>query len=139
MIIWGWGKNARKEYGVAGTMRCNRCGTDGAANLVKLYSYFSLFFIPIIPTDENYFIQCRHCGYAVQIFDNNVTKAKDMLETIKNFRKGKITEEEFTKKLKSVKFYEGIDNPNDKWECPHCKYKNLNTTYVCRSCNRSLI
>jgi hypothetical protein len=33
MIIFGWGKNARKEYGVVGKMRCFRCEKESPANI----------------------------------------------------------------------------------------------------------
>jgi len=28
---------------------------------------------------------------------------------------------------------------SEKWECPKCRYRNLNNTYVCNSCGYSII
>jgi len=139
MIIFGWGKNARKEYGVVGKMRCFRCEKESPANLVKLYSYISLFFIPVIKLDEDYYLKCKRCGSKVQIFDENISRAKNNLVIIKNYKKGIITEEELKNIMASSSFNVGFDNPDDQWECPQCKHKNPNTTYVCKSCNQSLI
>ncbi len=33
----------------------------------------------------------------------------------------------------------GVDEPDIKWECPHCKNQNPNTTYICQKCKRRLV
>lgn len=60
MIFYGWGKK-RKILAYLGESRCEICNNDSVKQLIKIYSYISLFFIPIIFWGTRYYIVCNHC------------------------------------------------------------------------------
>jgi len=48
-VIWGWGKQTRKVVGKVGNRMCNYCNVESIWQLVIVRTWFTLFFIPIIP------------------------------------------------------------------------------------------
>ena len=66
MIIWGW-RTTQKEMGVIGIYHCNHCGNDGTWKVTKYVSWFTLFFIPIIPYRFRYFVACPICSYGTEL------------------------------------------------------------------------
>ena len=53
-IIFGFGKRTRKVVGVVGSRTCNYCNTYAEWQLCILRTWFTLFFIPIIPYGKSY-------------------------------------------------------------------------------------
>ncbi len=60
-IIWGFGKRTRKVVGKVGARMCNYCNREGVWQLVIVRTWFTLFFIPIIPYGKSYQISCPNC------------------------------------------------------------------------------
>jgi hypothetical protein len=60
-VIWGWGKQTRKVVGKVGNRMCNYCNTESIWQLVIVRTWFTLFFIPIIPYAKSYQISCPNC------------------------------------------------------------------------------
>jgi len=65
LIIFGV-KRRRNQLGVAFLM-CARCQRPCAHAVVQIRTWFSLFFIPVIPLGSKYFTSCSLCGVATRI------------------------------------------------------------------------
>ena len=66
MILFGWGFNTHRKYGVFMTQECNLCRKLTDWNLCKRTTWFTLFFIPIIPYRVECCIVCKNCkGFIV--------------------------------------------------------------------------
>lgn len=80
MLIFGWGYKTYKKYGVIGKSKCNICKVVTNWQLVKVTTWFTLFFIPIIPIKIKRMILCTNCntGHIIdkQTFDKLMTIAK---------------------------------------------------------------
>lgn len=61
MIIFGFGDRKTKLLGSIGTMDCPRCGNSSEWPIHQQRSYFSLFFIPLIPYSTRYLLSCPVC------------------------------------------------------------------------------
>jgi hypothetical protein len=46
---------------------CGRCSTPAAQVVVRVNTWFSLFFIPVIPLGTRYISTCTLCGESVKI------------------------------------------------------------------------
>ncbi len=46
---------------------CGQCGTPAAQVVTRLSTWFSLFFIPVIPLGNKYVSTCTLCGKSVKI------------------------------------------------------------------------
>lgn len=60
-IIWGFGKQTRKVIGNVFYRHCAYCNTDQIWQLCLIRTWFTLFFIPIIPYGVSYQISCPNC------------------------------------------------------------------------------
>lgn len=67
MIIWGWGKITKKFIGSAFYRTCNHCNTTQSWQLCIIRTWFTLFFIPIIPYKKRYCVTCPNCGSYIEL------------------------------------------------------------------------
>lgn len=79
MIIWGFGKVTRSYKGGIFSRRCNFCNQDQIWQLCVMRTWFTLFFIPIIPYKTTYCIVCPNCKSFIQIQKEEFLKIKESL------------------------------------------------------------
>jgi hypothetical protein len=77
LIIFGWGKTTVKNAGQVGPRRCARCNNQTMWALSRVKSWFSLFFIPIIPYRTEYLMLCPICGNGVKLSNKQFYELKD--------------------------------------------------------------
>lgn len=63
MIVYGWGKQTRRTHGVVGTTKCSHCGTTADFHLVQIRTWFTLFWIPLIPYKSEHRVLCSGCEW----------------------------------------------------------------------------
>lgn len=112
----------RKQFAYARTVICSLCGGYGRYQIFMTYSYFSVFFIPIIKWDRHYYVQMSCCN---TIYELNPEKGKQVShgETVD------ITEQDLT-----------IIEPgrrNSQWsqkKCMSCGYETAEDFEFCPKC-----
>jgi len=62
MIIWGWGKTTKKYFGQVFERLCTYCHRTEDWQLCIVRTWFTLFFIPLIPYRTLYCVVCPSCG-----------------------------------------------------------------------------
>ena len=80
MIIWGWGKVTKKFIGDVFERTCSYCNQTTVWQLCIRRTWFTLFFIPIIPYAKSYQATCPSCGSYVELTKEQFEKAKSELE-----------------------------------------------------------
>ncbi|MDR1003300.1 MAG: zinc ribbon domain-containing protein [Oscillospiraceae bacterium] len=65
-IIWG-SRIMRKALAQVGYFTCPNCHNASAHALVRMRTWFTLFFIPIFPIFSRYYVVCPVCGASVQV------------------------------------------------------------------------
>lgn len=60
-IIYGFGKTTTKDFGTLQTAPCTNCNNQVKKQLVRVRTWFTLFFIPVIPYRTQYFLICPIC------------------------------------------------------------------------------
>ena len=80
MIIWGWGKVTRKVIGAAFQRTCNYCNHTDVWQLCLLRTWFTLFFIPIIPYKKSYQIACPNCGSYMELTQEQFEQMKQQIQ-----------------------------------------------------------
>ena len=63
-IIWGFGKKTVKSFGLMPLRTCARCNNNIQYEILKVTTWFTLFFIPIIPYRVERFLVCPICHTA---------------------------------------------------------------------------
>lgn len=66
-IIFGFGKKTVKEMGSTGTVQCGHCSNVREWQYKKVTTWFTLFFIPLIPYKMTYIKECPICHMAYQV------------------------------------------------------------------------
>ena len=66
-IIWGFGRQTKKSFGFVDYHVCGRCHNTTQFELVKITTWFTLFFIPVIPYHVKHFRACPICGAAQEM------------------------------------------------------------------------
>ena len=61
-LIWGFGHQTTKDYGVDRSNRCGHCNNMVERRFLRITTWFTLFFIPIIPYRRQYAIVCPICN-----------------------------------------------------------------------------
>ena len=77
-FIFGWGTQTTKEYGPVDIYHCNHCNNDKPWVVMSRTSWFTLFFIPIIPYGSDNFLICPICKYGVSLHGKKFEQAKTL-------------------------------------------------------------
>lgn len=67
MLIFGFGDRKSEFLGTIGLMDCPRCRNTSEWPIHRVRSYFSFFFIPLIPYSTRYLLSCPVCREAREI------------------------------------------------------------------------
>ena len=65
-IIWGSCKRKKVTKYTIPDM-CGCCGTGAHMNIIKIYNYGHIFYIPIFTFNTKYYVECPKCGAARQM------------------------------------------------------------------------
>lgn len=55
-------ENKQKEIKHLNTIHCNKCNTTATGRLIKQFSFFHFFFIPLFKWNETYYVICDRCN-----------------------------------------------------------------------------
>ncbi|HUD44468.1 MAG TPA: zinc-ribbon domain-containing protein [Patescibacteria group bacterium] len=151
-IIFGWGRRTVKSIGVVFKNLCNNCHNEEYWVMTKVVTWFTLFFIPIIPYETKYFLSCPVCKYGVTLDDNQLEKLKPIAETNQLFAEGKITQEDYAARLNelnsgSINQVEAkveetkalTENTPSLVICPECGHKVGKKAKFCAKCGKGII
>ncbi len=67
MLIFGFGRRTVKELGTTDKKLCPHCNNFRAWKYMKVTTWFTLFFIPIIPYKTMYIEECPICKSAIKV------------------------------------------------------------------------
>ncbi|NLK86597.1 MAG: zinc-ribbon domain-containing protein [Clostridiaceae bacterium] len=66
-IVFGWGRQTLKSFGPVLKYHCDHCHNEKHWVLYCKRTWFTLFFIPIIPYSTEYLMLCPICKYGVKL------------------------------------------------------------------------
>jgi hypothetical protein len=99
MIVFGWGRQTGGAKGSVLIMECSRCGNRSYFDLTQRKTWFTLFFIPIIPYESKSFLGCRICGYGWDLNDSQLKWAKRLNALTSAWEADKINDDDYLKGL----------------------------------------
>ena len=80
-IIWGFGHTTTKNYGFTSAVNCGRCNNSEPRTALKVTTWFTLFFIPVIPYNTQYLLVCPICGQAEELTKEEFS---DLIATVQS-------------------------------------------------------
>lgn len=100
-FIFGWGHRTIKNFGNTLIQKCRICSHASYFSLVRTRDWFTLFFIPILPYETKYFLECPICKNAFELNnEENIANLKEIAELIESFKKKEVTKKELNKQYK---------------------------------------
>jgi hypothetical protein len=108
MIIFGYRGGKRKDLGEALPMRCPRCNNATFYRYMTVTSWFSLFFIPVIPLKRRDYLVCPVCTRALALRKDQREMASRLVELTTRYRAGEIAEADYQAQLRAITGAGGI-------------------------------
>lgn len=68
-IIFGWNKQTRRICCTLNEVNCNNCGEISEWIVMRTKTWFTLFFIPVLPYEIKQFAYCSKCNCGAEIND----------------------------------------------------------------------
>lgn len=99
MIIFGWNRQTVWFIGQVLERHCEHCGNTGYWLLFRRTTWFTLFFIPVIPYKTEWLYICPICKDSVQLNSGQIEKYKLIAELNKRAVDGEVTESEFAREF----------------------------------------
>lgn len=137
MILFGWGFQTIKNFGVAFKNLCGHCHNEEYWILTRTMTWFTLFFVPVFPYKVEYRLSCPVCQYGFSLNNEQINEIKPLAEANQLLIDGKITNEEHQLRLSQV------NNTNKPLEAEVVEVKKLssddrNLNY-CTSCGTQIV
>ncbi len=101
-FVFGWNKPKITSYGAVQKHHCSNCNNTEYWQLNKIARYFTLFFIPIFPHDNDYWYFCPICNYGIALEHKNFELYKSIAEINTSFLENKIDQEERERQLNLI-------------------------------------
>lgn len=98
-IIFGWGKQTIKIIGATFKNLCSNCKNEEYWTLQRTITWFTLFFIPVIPYSIKYFLYCPICERGIYLDNNQIQTFKPLAEANQLLIDGRITADEHAARL----------------------------------------
>lgn len=67
--------NKEKEIKIIDNLCCKNCNISNGSKLIKSYTFFHFFFIPLFKWNENYYVICNGCN---SVFNISKEKGKSV-------------------------------------------------------------
>jgi hypothetical protein len=102
MIIFGYHGGKRKDLGEALPMSCPRCNNLTTYRWMSVTSWFSLFFVPLIPLRRHDYLVCPICTRAVELTRDQREMAANLVSLTRRFRAGELAQDDYLAQLRAV-------------------------------------
>ena len=141
-IIFGWGKQIIKNIGPVFKNQCTSCGNEDYWQLLRITTWFTLFWIPVIPYGVKYFLMCPICEHGVYLEKQKYDELKILAENNSALIKGTITQAQYISNLNqlnssSINTSSPVTTINTG-DCSNCKQNNPAGTKFCKNCGARL-
>lgn len=151
MLIFGWGHQITKNLGITFKNYCSNCNNNDYWQLLRITTWFTLFFIPVIPYERKYFLMCPVCEKGVYLEGEKINELRNLAEANSDLINKKITTEEYNQRLLGPKkvdneYVDGqieeidVKEKNDRKNifCTNCGQKNNYENNFCQDCGKKL-
>lgn len=99
LFVFGWGRRTRTDYGQTVPVKCTKCNNESYWELSRMRTWFTLFFIPVIPYENKHVLYCNVCSNGVVLPSANVDRALELNQQTKRYLNQEITREEYERSI----------------------------------------
>lgn len=98
-IIFGFNKQTLTKHGPVFRNRCDRCNNEELWLLFTRRTWFTLFFIPVIPYATQYLLVCPICSYGLVITREKFEELKKVADCNMDLINNRIDENEHKNRI----------------------------------------
>ncbi|MFC1753210.1 zinc ribbon domain-containing protein [Thermoproteota archaeon] len=102
MLIFGWGKTTKKDFGDTLPTTCPVCKEKTFLSYLRVKTWFTLFFIPVIPYSSKHYLLCGRCGNGKEIEYDNVDEILSINRLTQSYLSKEISKDRYQKKLAAL-------------------------------------
>lgn len=137
MIIFGWGRQTIKQIGIAFKQICSHCNNEEFWILTRTITWFTLFFIPIIPYSVKYFLSCPVCKYGLTLEGKQLETIKPVAKINQLLANGQITDNEYQLRISQLNSSSATSVDNEIVETKILSSGEKNLSY-CGNCGTGI-
>ena len=132
MIFFGWGFQTTKNFGIVYQDQCSNCKNNVDYELKRTITWFTLFFVPVIPYGFEYWANCPVCSYGFELNRSKFNELIPLAQKNLSLKNGNLREieEDYSKLANDEKLVETNKSGSDIYS---------STTNVCSSCGQASI
>ncbi|PYG85627.1 zinc ribbon family protein [Ruminiclostridium sufflavum DSM 19573] len=101
-FIFGWGHQTVKNHGPVKVFHCEHCNNDKVWILHSRKTWFTLFFIPVIPYSSEHLLFCPICHHGVRLDNEKFNELRLIAECNTELIGKKITEEQHAQRIEKI-------------------------------------
>jgi hypothetical protein len=96
LFIFGWGRTTVNDRGPLVFLKCNVCSNEKYWHHLTVRKWFSLFFIPVVPYENNNLLLCPVCQRGMVELSNEMhQQALELGPVTASYLKNEITEDQY--------------------------------------------
>ena len=101
-FIFGWGHQTVNDKGATMPLECPNCRNQVWYNLVATRSWFTLFFIPVIPYESHNYLLCQVCSQGLELAGDQVAGAEKLNLLADAFHRKELSEDQFLAEVRGA-------------------------------------
>lgn len=101
-FIFGIGNRKSERIGPISERTCPNCNNRRYWDLVRVSSWFSLFFIPIFPYKNEYLLMCPVCRLSEKVNFDRFSELQPLAQLNLALADGRISQDEYNRRIKRL-------------------------------------
>ncbi len=77
-FVFGWGRTTQKDVRNVAVLHCANCNNVGPWHALRRKTWFTLFFVPVIPYKTYAFLHCGVCSRGWELTSDEFAKAEQL-------------------------------------------------------------
>lgn len=102
-IVFGWGRRTHTDHGPTLPINCPNCHNQTYWRYKHYRTWFTLFFIPVIPYESDHYLLCDICQQGIVLGEQERERAKVLATYTNLYVKHQMSEAEYQARLNEAR------------------------------------
>jgi zinc-ribbon family len=94
LFVFGWGRTTQQHIHSVMRVRCPNCNNVATWHALGRTTWFTLFFVPVIPYNKYYFLHCEVCSRGFELSREEFIKAQTLADLRNDYYEKKLLSRE---------------------------------------------
>jgi hypothetical protein len=102
-IVFGWGKRTHTDHGPTLPITCPKCHNQTYWRYKHYRTWFTLFFIPVIPYESDHYLLCDICQQGIVLGEHERERAKVLAGHTGMYLRQQLSQPEYEARLSEAR------------------------------------